>query len=68
MDIFAWVHYSNTHILYTCKNARSHGSRTCLRMRRSITDIYIYTHRERLLCNHEPRAKALGNKDFEDVL
>ena len=24
--------------------------------------IYIYTHRESLVHNHEPRAKALGNK------
>ena len=33
-----------------------------LRMRRSVTDIpYIYTHRESLLRNHEPCAKALGN-------
>ena len=29
--------------------------------RRSVTDIYIYTHRESLVRNHEPRAKALGN-------
>ena len=26
------------------------------------TYIYIYTHSERLVCNHEPRAKALGNE------
>ena len=33
------------------------------RMRRSVTDIfiYIYTHRESLVRNHEPCAKALGN-------
>ena len=37
--------------------------RTCLRMRRSVTDIicHIYTHREIRVHNHEPRAKALGN-------
>ena len=52
---------SNTHILCTCKNARSHGTRIYLRMRRSVTDIY---HRERLVCNHEPRAKALGNNCY----
>ena len=34
------------------------------RMRRSVTDIYIYiyTHRESLVRNHEPCAKALSNK------
>ena len=26
-----------------------------------MTDIYIYTHRESLVRNHEPCAKALGN-------
>ena len=33
------------------------------RMRRSVTDIYIYiyTHRESLVRNHEPCAKAPGN-------
>ena len=29
--------------------------------RRSVTDIYIYTHRESRVHNHEPRVKALGN-------
>ena len=26
-----------------------------------ISSIYIYTHRESLVRNHEPRAKTLGN-------
>ena len=26
--------------------------------------IYIYTHRESLVHNHEPRAKALGNNIY----
>ena len=31
------------------------------RYRHIYIHIYIYTHRESLVRNHEPRAKALGN-------
>ena len=56
---------SNTHILCTCKNAfawnADMSAHAALQTCTCIHVHCIYTHRERLVCNHEPHAKALGN-------
>ena len=50
---------------YTSNNNNNYPAHA-QRMRRSVTDIYIYiyTHRESLVRNHEPCAKALGNNNY----
>ena len=67
VDDFLGQDYENL-LYYTCKNAFAWNADISAHAQKRYRHILVYTHRERLVCNHEPRAKALGNEYLSTLI